>query len=57
MANVIILANKVTLKQSLYGIFLSTMFFLSIIQTECPSILDYTEVVAKAVIGLMNVDK
>ena len=32
-------------------------FFLRIIHSECPSLLDYAEVVAKAGIGLMNVGK
>lgn len=32
------------------------MAFISIIETERPSLLDYVEGVAKADIGLMNVD-
>ena len=36
---------------------LETMFFLSIIQMDCPSFLDYTEGVAKVDIELMNIEQ
>ena len=57
MSNVIIVANKVSLNRIVDRILLETMFFLriSIIHSECPSLLDYAEGVAKAGIGLMNV--
>ena len=55
MSNVIIVANKVTLKEIVNRAFLETMFFLKIIRSECTSILDYAEVMARAGIGLINV--
>ena len=48
MSSIIIDANKVTSKEIINRTFLETMFFLSIIQAECPSLLDYAEGVAKA---------
>ena len=49
--------NKVNLNGTVDRVFLETMFFLRIIHSECPSLLDYAEGVAKAGIGLMNVDQ
>lgn len=55
MSNVIIMANKVTLKGVVDRAFLETRFSLIIMYLEYPSFLDYTKGVAKAAIGLMNI--
>ena len=47
MSSVSIVANKVTLKGIVNRVFLEKKF-LSIIQTECPSLMYYVESVAKA---------
>ena len=57
MSSVSIVANKVTLKGTVNRVFLETMFFLSIIQTEHPSLLDYAESVTMVDIGKINVDQ
>ena len=49
------MANKVTLKGIVDRAFLETIFFLGIIYSEHPSLLDYAEDVTKVGIGLMNV--
>ena len=54
ISRVSLVANKVTLKGTVNRVFPETMLFLSIIQTECFSFLDYTGV-TKAGNGLMNV--
>ena len=56
MSNVIIVASKITLKGTADRAVLETMFFLRIIHSEHPSLLDYVRGVAKAGIALMNVD-
>ena len=48
MSNVLIVANKVTLKGTVDRACLETMFFLRIIHPEHPFLLDYAESVVKA---------
>ena len=48
MPTVIIVANKPTLKRVVDRAFLETMFLLSIIHSEHPSLLNYMEGVTKA---------
>ena len=55
MSSVSIVANKVTLKLIVNMTILETMVSLGIIHSECPSLLNYSEGVAKAGIRLMNV--
>ena len=57
MSNVIIVANKVILKEIVDREFLETVLFLRIIRSECPFLPNYVESMAKAGIGLMNVDQ
>ena len=51
------IGKQVILKWIVNIAFLETMFFLSIIQSECLSFLDYAQGMAKFGIGLMNADK
>ena len=55
MSNVIIVANKMTLKGIVDRAFLETIFFLRIVHSEFPPLLNYVESMTKVGIGLMNV--
>lgn len=55
MSNVIVVANKVTLYGMVDRMVSEIMFFLRIIDSERPSLLDYVEGVSKPSIGLINV--
>ena len=57
MSSVSVVANQVTLNGTVNRVFLERMFFLNLIQTEHLSLWEYAESVAKADIGLMNVDQ
>ena len=54
MSNVIIVANKVILKEIVDREFLETVIFLRIICSERPSLLNYVESMAKADIKLVG---
>ena len=54
MSSISIVANKITLKGIVSRVFLATMFFISIIHSKLPSILDYAKGVVKADTGLME---
>lgn len=54
MSNILIVVGKVTLKGM---VFLETMVFLSIIHSECLSLLGYAEGMAKTDIGIMNLQQ
>ena len=51
MSTVIIVANKATLKRIVDRAFLETMYLLSIIHSEHPSLLNYVKGVTKAGTG------
>lgn len=55
MSNVIVVANNVTLHGMVDRMVSEIMFFLRIIDSERPSLLDYVEGVSKPSIGLINV--